>query len=132
VSDEPPYEQGERITVGQLYRRIPNLPGFFQHTPPLPRPTSMAFLADSDDEYTSMALVDMTTPAEMLKDHPDFGLCMVEIEHFPDDVVVTYEPKEAVGHVGVWHLDNSKAGVRRRRYLARIAEVVKAPRASTL
>jgi hypothetical protein len=125
VDDTPPYQEGERILSGTLYRRFPNREHYFH----VDRGTAtrLAFMPDSGEPYTSMALASLTSPAEVLKQHPDFGLSKVEIEHFPDGVTATYEPAYGHDHVGVWGLDGSE-GEARRKALARRAKLVQPPK----
>ena len=58
------YAQGDPITEGSLYRRIPPLDGYYVHD--LQRPSSLAFLPDTDDEYVSMVLASVVRPEQVL------------------------------------------------------------------
>ena len=128
MTTEPPYQPGERILSGSLFRRIPNWQNFYLPAAVPPRPTGFAFDPDRDEQYTSMALASVTTPEEVLSDYPDFGLCVVRVETFPNGVHATYEPEHGAGHVAVWGLKAGKGAERLRRALALRAEVIRSPR----
>jgi hypothetical protein len=121
VSDLP-YQPGQTITAGVLYRRIPNYSSLYLYSDR--RPTNAAFRVKREDEYLSMSLKDLTTVGEMLRGHDGFGLCEIDAS----DLVrlgldVTYEPEpEDRAHVAVRGVTKSLRGK-----MALIARVVVEP-----
>ncbi len=121
------YAQGDPITEGSLYRRIPPLDGYYAHD--RQRPSSLAFLPDTDDEYVSMALASLVRPEQVLSGFAGFGLCEIAVSVLIDlGLRVTYQPEYGEGHVAVWGLDSNKPGIKLARKIAHRALVIQAPR----
>jgi len=120
------YAQGDPITEGSLYRRIPPLDGYYVYD--LQRPSSLAFLPDTDDEYVSMELASMVRPEQALASFAGFGLCEIAVSVLVDlGLRVTYEPAYGDGHVAVWGLDSNKPGIKIAKKIAHRAIVIQPP-----
>lgn len=117
-----PYQRGQTITAGVLYRRIPNYSSVYLY--PDHRPTNAAFRMKPEDEYLSMALEDLTDPEMMLKGYEGFGLCEVDVLELTRlGLTVTYEPEEEdPSHVAVRGVTKSVRGK-----IALVARVVIEP-----
>lgn len=130
----PPYADGDEITEGKVYRRIPALATHFYYDVQLPR--FEAFQPRSHEDALSVLLKDYVTPEEARKNprnpHDDsFGLCEIDIRKVRDvtagAVVFRYKPTSGVlghAHVQVFGCKDDKQAV----IIAQLAEVIVSPR----
>ena len=118
-----PYTPDQGLTSGVLYRRIYPHPNYYDRAKQ--RPTRQVFDAKGDD-HLSMALRQLTSVEEMLKDHEAYGVCEIDVEALvAEGLQVSYEPsdQDGVSHVAV--RGRLSGGVRHN--LARTARVIKEP-----
>lgn len=79
MADAAPLRDGDEVTSGALYRRIPPLKDYFK-PPPENRATSLNFLPDRAEEYVSMFRAAETSASDVLTDHDGFGLLEIDAE----------------------------------------------------
>jgi hypothetical protein len=134
---KPPYENKQQITTGSIYRRIPNLPGFFDHEKNCAM--LLSFRASDRDRKAggmSALLTDYVSPEEARTNphNPEdrtFGLCRLDIATILDAtkgaVTVTYNPRSTPlghAHVQIRGCDDSEE---LQQLLAVLATVIRAP-----
>lgn len=129
---KPPYADGDEITHGKVYRRIPALATHFDDD--AQRPTFEAFQPRSHEEAVSVLLKDYVTSEQARRnprrpDDDSFGLCEIDVEKVraaTRGVSFRYKPtRGALGHAHVQMFgckDDEQAVI-----VARLAEVIVPP-----
>jgi hypothetical protein len=131
----PPYVDGEEITAGLIYRRIPNRPGFFDHDNNCPR--FLAFWPSERDRRAggiSALLKDYVSEEEARTNPHDredrtFGLCLLDIAAIRviRAAGVRYNPR-GTGTIGRAHVQiYGCEDVEVQQQLVLLAKVVRAP-----
>lgn len=130
-----PYDQGQQITEGVLYRRIPPWKDYWV-TSPTKRPSGMNFIPDTGEKYLSTDLKDPTdgTQVDALLAAPGAvsgsGVFEIDVAVLTElRLTVHYEPEWGDRHFGIfgWEQFGSREIEKVRRRAAMRSRVVREP-----